>query len=178
MLDGVEWNVRFAQAATPDLIEKFKGAFESYWESPDYEPYDPERDGERFDHAVRVKGNAELSPIFHFDLQAWPFQREMLQRLEAERERHHRYRNLVVAATGTGKTLIAAFDYRQLRQRLQNPSLLFVAHRREILSQSLAAYRSVLRDGAFGEMFVDGHRPDQGRHVFASIQSARSGRSK
>ena len=49
----------------------------------------------------------------------WPFQREMLQRLEAERERHHRYRNLVVAATGTGKTLVAAFDYRRLRETLR-----------------------------------------------------------
>ncbi len=82
----------------------------------------------------------------------------MLQRLEAERERHHRYRNLVVAATGTGKTMVAAFDYRALRGRMQNPSLLFVAHRREILSQSLATYRAVLRDGSFGDLLVDGHR--------------------
>ena len=34
-----------------------------------------------------------------------------------ERERHERHRNLVVAATGTGKTVVAALDYRQLRQR-------------------------------------------------------------
>ena len=171
MLDGVEWNVRLAQASTPDLIDKFKAAFESYWADPSYEPYDPALDGDRFDQAVRATSGTEPTPIFHFDLQPWPFQREMLQRLDAERERHHRYRNLVVAATGTGKTLVAAFDYRQLRPRLQNPSLLFVAHRREILSQSLAAYRAVLRDGSFGELLVDGHRPEQGRHVFASIQS-------
>jgi superfamily II DNA or RNA helicase/HKD family nuclease len=171
MLDGVEWNVRFAQASTPDLIDKFKAAFESYWASPDYEPYDPDRDADRFDRAVRCTVITEASPIFHFDLQPWPFQREMLQHLEAERDRHHRYRNLVVAATGTGKTLVAAFDYRRIRERLQNPSLLFVAHRREILLQSLSAYRAVLRDGAFGELFVDGHRPAEGRHVFASIQS-------
>lgn len=171
MLDGVEWNVRLAQASTPDLIEKFKAAFESYWADPDYEPYDPARDADRFDRAVRSTAAAEPTYAFHFDLQPWPFQREMLQRLEAERERHHRHRNLVVAATGTGKTLVAAFDYRRLREQLHNPSLLFVAHRREILSQSLAAYRAVLRDGSFGELLVDGHRPAQGRHVFASIQS-------
>lgn len=171
MLDGVEWNVRLAQASTPDLIEKFKAAFESYWADPDYEPYDSARDAERFDRAVRAISAPEPSFAYHFDLQPYPFQREMLQRLEAERERHHRYRNLVVAATGTGKTLVAAFDYQRLRSRLQNPSLLFVAHRREILSQSLAAYRAVLRDGSFGELLADGHRPAEGRHVFASIQS-------
>ena len=171
MLDGVEWNVRLGQASTPDLIEKFKAAFESYWADADYEPYDPARDADRFDRAVRATSITEPSPIFHFDLQPWPFQREMLQHLEVERERHHRYRNLVVAATGTGKTLVAAFDYRRLRERCQNPSLLFVAHRREILSQSLTAYRAVFRDGSFGELLVDGHRPQKHQHVFASIQS-------
>ena len=171
MLDGVEWNVRLAQASTPDLIDKFKAAFESYWQDSDYEPYDSARDAQRFDVAVRSTTATAPSPIFNIDVQPWAYQREMLQRLETERERHHRHKNLVVAATGTGKTLVAAFDYRRLRERLQNPTLLFVAHRKEILSQSLGAYRAVLRDGAFGELLVDGHRPDQGRHVFASIQS-------
>ena len=171
LLDGVEWNVRLAQAATPELIDKFKAAFEGYWADADYEPYEPARDADRFDRAVRALVVSESSPIFHFDLQPWPFQREMLQRLETERERHHRYRNLVVAATGTGKTVVAAFDYRRLREHLTNPSLLFVAHRREILLQSLNAYRAVLRDGSFGELLVDGQRPEQGRHLFASVQS-------
>ena len=171
MLDGVEWNVRLAQASTPDLIDKFKAAFESYWQDPDYETYDSARDAQRFDVAVRATAATAPSPIFNIDVQPWPYQREMLQRLETERERHHRHKNLVVAATGTGKTLVAAFDYRRLRERLQNPTLLFVAHRKEILAQSLGAYRAVLRDGAFGELLVDGHRPDQGRHVFASVQS-------
>jgi superfamily II DNA or RNA helicase len=153
------------------LIENFKAAFENYWADSDYEAYDPSRDADRFDRAVRATVVSVPTEVFHFDLQPWPFQREMLQRLEAERERHHRFRNLVVAATGTGKTLVAAFDYRRLRERLQNPTLLFVAHRREILSQSLHAYRAVLRDASFGELLVDGHRPEQGRHVFASVQS-------
>lgn len=61
MLDGVEWNVRLAQASTPDLIEKFKAAFESYWADPDYETYDPARDANRFDSAVRVTRAAEPS---------------------------------------------------------------------------------------------------------------------
>jgi HKD family nuclease len=81
MLDGVEWNVRLAQAATPDLIDKFKAAFESYWENPDYETYDPGRDAERFDRAIRSPA-AEALPIFNIDVQPWPYQREMLQRLE------------------------------------------------------------------------------------------------
>ena len=96
----------------------------------------------------------------------------MLDALEAERELHDRHRNLVVAATGTGKTVIAALDYRHLvAEGRAAPSLLFVAHRREILEQSLRTYREVLADGDFGELYVGGARPERWNHVFASVQS-------
>lgn len=99
------------------------------------------------------------------------FVEEMLEKLAVERDRHHRYKNLVVAATGTGKTIVAALDYKRLRDRDGDLRLLFVAHRQEILKQSLGAFRQVLRSGDFGELYVDGHRPDEWRHVFASVQS-------
>jgi superfamily II DNA or RNA helicase len=100
----------------------------------------------------------------------------MLETLDAERSVHNRHRNLVVAATGTGKTVIAALDYRRLRDAAEGqgepaPSLLFVAHRREILQQSIRTYREVLSDASFGEEYHSGLRPERWRHVFASIQS-------
>ena len=97
----------------------------------------------------------------------------MLESLDVERTVHNRHRNLVVAATGTGKTVIAALDYRGLcsTQTADRPSLLFVAHRREILEQSLRTYREVLADASFGELYVGGARPERWRHVFASVQS-------
>ena len=79
----------------------------------------------------------------------------MLEALATEREAHNRHRNLLVAATGTGKTVVAALDYRRLAdQQGRRPSLLFVAHRREILAQSMRTYREVMADGTFGEMWV------------------------
>jgi superfamily II DNA or RNA helicase len=59
-----------------------------------------------------------------------------------------------VAATGTGKTIVAA-QLPSPREQMGNPTLLFVAHRQELLGQSLA-FRQVLKDGAFGELYVDG----------------------
>jgi superfamily II DNA or RNA helicase len=67
-----------------------------------------------------------------FDLRPYPFQEEILDVLAAEREVQDKHRHLVVAATGTGKTMIAAFDYRRWAPA-PRPSLLFVAHREEIL---------------------------------------------
>ena len=44
MLDGVEWNVRLSQVTRPDILEKFRAMFDSYWKEPDFEEYDPNRD--------------------------------------------------------------------------------------------------------------------------------------
>jgi superfamily II DNA or RNA helicase len=171
LVDGVEWNVRLSQVTSPDILEKFRATFDSYWAEADFEDYDPARDGARLDRALASVFAADTLQIAALDVIPYPHQTEILECLKVERERHHRFRSLVVAATGTGKTIVAALDYRRLREQMGNPSLLFVAHRKEILGQSLAAFRQVLRDGSFGEFYVDGHRPDEWRHVFASVQS-------
>ena len=94
----------------------------------------------------------------------------MLYDLEVARDEHGHHRNLVVAATGTGKTLVAAFDFRRLRLR-PSRGCSSSPTRKEILLQSVQRFRAVLRDPVFGELFVDGRRPDEWNHVFASIQS-------
>ena len=95
----------------------------------------------------------------------------MLEALTMERERHDRHRSLVVVAMGTGKTVVAALDYARLLERRGEPlSLLFVAHREEILEQSSATYRAVLRDGSFGQKHGGG-AVAANSHVFALIQS-------
>lgn len=171
LLDGVEWNVRLSEVTSPDIFRKFHATFESYWQDSEYEHYGP-GDAERFDKAVSVGEQSTALQFVNIDVHPYPHQQEILDRLEVERDRHNRHRNLVVAATGTGKTIVSALDYKRIRERFgHGTSLLFVAHRKELLLQSLQAFRVVLRDHAFGELYVDGHRPDEWRHVFASVQS-------
>lgn len=97
----------------------------------------------------------------------------MLERLRVEREIRGRNHNLLVAATGTGKTVMAALDYSELCNAAGdgNPTLLFVAHRKEILKQSLDTYRKVLDDASFGELLYGGQDPRALTHLFASVQS-------
>ncbi len=105
-------------------------------------------------------------------LHAYRHQHDMLERLAVERVLHDRHHNLLVAATGTGKTVMAALDYQRLCQDHGRPlSLLFVAHRREILQQSLSTYRKVLHQESFGEPLHSGEIPTRWTHVFASVQS-------
>jgi superfamily II DNA or RNA helicase len=167
LLDGAEWNVRLSKKATPHVVEKFSATFDSYWNDSSFEDHDPERLRE----ALRTSRSTTTIDLAPLDVIARPHQREILEQLTVERERHGRWKNLVVAATGTGKTVVAALDYRELRKRPGFDRLLFVAHRQEILDQTLRVFRTVLRDGSFGELFVDGHRPEEWTHVFASVQS-------
>lgn len=178
LVDGLEWNVRLSAMSTPHLLEKFRATFDSYWENREFELYRPDRDADRLRTALDIaSGKRARDPLAitlsGLDVRPKAYQAEMLEQLDAERTIHDRHRNLIVAATGTGKTVIAALDYRRLARDVhgRDLSLLFVAHRKEILLQSQRMYREVLTDATFGELLVDGQEPTRWRHVFASIQS-------
>ncbi|MBI5169180.1 MAG: DUF3427 domain-containing protein [Candidatus Eisenbacteria bacterium] len=172
--DGLEWNVRVGSESV-SVLRKFQATFEAYWNDPSFEGFDPERDGERLRAALRAERAGESASVL-LDIHPYPYQAAILEALAAERQVHNRWRNLVVAATGTGKTVIAALDYRQFREGFREqhgrfPRLLFIAHRQEILTQARATFRHALRLAEFGELFVAGERPTNGDTVFASIQS-------
>ncbi|MER7504604.1 DUF3427 domain-containing protein [Nonomuraea pusilla] len=173
LLDGLEWNVRLSSVTTARLLDKFEATFDSYWNRPQFEPYDPATDADRLDEALaRSQAGKQLFDIPELVPHPFDHQREMLADLDRERTIHDRHRNLLVAATGTGKTVVAAFDYRNLQQRLgRQPSLLFVAHRREILAQAMRTYRQVLAVPDFGELHVGEEKSRHWRHVFAGVQS-------
>lgn len=176
LVDGIEWNVRTSAGLTPAIVEKFIATFDTYWNSPQFGPFDPARDLELLKEALKDaswKGGETKLALSSLDVRPYPYQEVMLEALAAERSVHDRHKNLLVAATGTGKTVIAALDYRSLTEANDGvpPRLLFIAHRKEILEQSLRTYREVLRRPDFGELLVDGKSPTKWQHVFASIQS-------
>lgn len=179
---GLEWTVKIAQRSQAALFGRAAAHFETLWDDGEFQPYDAQDANHReaLQAALRREsghgggdGAALLLPTF-FDLQPKSYQQDMLEQLAAERERG-RWRNLVVAATGTGKTVVAAFDYRNQVQREGGlPRLLFVAHREEILRQALRTYREVLRRPDFGELLAGGRDPARHDHLFATIDSVAS----
>ncbi len=163
---GLEWNVRASGARNRDVIDKVAAVFETYWQSGDFLPYV----AAEFEKHSRRDESRATTFLPSVEIRLDPFQERMLEEIEVARERGHR-RNLLVAATGTGKTVMAAVDYARLCERPGRNRLLFVAHREEILKQSLATFRLALRKGDFGELWVRGQSPKDWEHVFASIQS-------
>ncbi len=174
---GLEWNVKITTKDLPETIQKIEATFESYWNSPEFEAY-VERDRVRLERALKAEkysGTGTGGP-FLFDISPYPFQQEILDRLDAERKIRGFFKNLVVAATGTGKTVVSAFDYKRfVKENHGKPNrLLFVAHREEILKQSMACFQAVLRDPNFGDLFVGYSRPTSLDHLFLSVQTFNS----
>jgi superfamily II DNA or RNA helicase len=174
--EGLEWTTKISHYELPYLWNKIASTFETYWQDDEFQPYEGDAPT-RLRKAISRERTSAFEPQSSvlFDLSPYPFQQEILDVLAAERELHQKQRQLVVAATGTGKTMIAAFDYARICRQLGNkPSLLFVAHREEILRQAMGTFRGVLRDQNFGDLLVGGCNPEQENHLFCSIQSYNS----
>jgi len=180
--DGIEWTVKLSEVEAPHIVDRFRGAFDSLWSDEEFEPFRPDDE----DFCRRVKLSLEHarrgpdrpgsgSPAF-FDLRPHPYQQATLDQLETERADRGYFRNLVVAPTGTGKTLVAAFDYRRQPFTGSRPRLLFLAHREELLRQARDRFRHVLRDESFGDLLGGGEEPAGYAHLFTTVQSFRSRR--
>ena len=183
LIGGIEWTVKFAQASGSSLFSAAVANFETLWNDREFQPYDP-NDAQHREALTRAlaneRGHGNKQGVANanvvaiqtwFDLQPKSYQQEMLDRLAAER-RLGRRRNLLVAATGTGKTVVAAFDYLRLKnEEGAAPRLLFIAHQSQILAQALSTFRQVLRDPAFGELLDGNNTPEQYGHLFATINT-------
>lgn len=173
LTSGLEWNLKITSQEIPHIIHKSLSTFETYWASNEFEAFDGDvLSVEKLTRALKQqRGDGDNNVSHFFDINPFPHQNEILEQLSVERSVHKRFRNLVVAATGTGKTLISAFDFTRFLKAKPNANFLFVAHREEILKQAQSAYRGVLRNGAFGELWVGGHTPSHYRQLFVSIQT-------
>ncbi|MFH6998188.1 DUF3427 domain-containing protein [Flavobacterium sp. FlaQc-57] len=173
LTDGLEWNLKITTKEVGHIIDKFKKTFEAYWQNADFELYDESIHSEKLVDALK-QGRFSKEYTFttaYFDIKPFPYQKEILEKLEVERTVHNRYRNLLVAATGTGKTVISAFDYKNFKTNNKSSKLLFVAHRKEILQQAKATFQGVLKDNNFGDLWVDGIEPNSNEYLFVSVQT-------
>ncbi len=172
--DGLEWNIRVTNEENPHIIRTALATFDMYWNSPNFEDF---RIGgiQKFNEELKKNSIKERDDTFiyqHYSL--LPHQKQILDKLRVEREELGNNRNLIVAATGTGKTVMSAFDYLAFKNKKggKRCNFLYIVHREEILKQSLSTYRSVLNDPNFGTLWVGSYSPKEEsdyEHLFVSI---------
>jgi len=172
--EGLEWTAKISQYETAHLWEHAIAAFESHWEDRgEFTKCGTENIEELRKALVQEQpGQTETEDsVPLFDLRPYGYQQVILDDIQHERNAG-KHKHLVIAATGTGKTMVAAFDYKQFaKEQTGRPRLLYIAHREEILKQARAAFRQVIGDGSFGETLTGGAQPAGFTHLFCTVQS-------
>ncbi len=172
LTEGTEWNMKISEYTSAEVIDKYRITFETYWNANEFRRFD----GSNINDTRMLKESLskEVSKDgikFNFDIRPYAYQQEILDKLEVERKIFKSRRNLIVAATGTGKTVVSAFDFKRYYKENPNCKLLFLAHRKEILEQSIGTFRGIFKDQNFGDLWVGEYAPSEYNHVFASIQT-------
>ncbi|MFA7157270.1 MAG: DUF3427 domain-containing protein [Bacilli bacterium] len=174
MSTGLEWNVKLSEKESFEIITKINATFETYWNDSTFEKFDNSDEARTYLTNALKKSQRNENDITFLDINPYTYQKEILENLDAERKVFGRYKNLVVAATGIGKTVISAFDYKKFKEDNSRSRLLFVAHREEILKKSRDTFRYILKDLNFGELLVGNNKPESIENLFVSIQSFNS----
>lgn len=169
LTSGIEWNYRFSSKTDTQNYEKFYNTFVDLFENHSMVIDDDElkrysknwhrpavsKDLDRYD----LQDSKTSNNIVLFEPRG--VQIEALCSLENTRAEGAR-RALVQAATGVGKTYLAAFDSKKYER------VLFVAHREEILKQAAESFKNVRNSDDYG--FFDGESKCTDKSViFASV---------
>lgn len=179
MTSGLEWNMKVSEKDSKNIVDKFRATFESYFYDDEFKLFTEEESENLKNELFKAKYkqvNIENEELVNFNIKPYHYQQEMLDKLKVERELLNHNKNLIVAATGVGKTVISAFDYKnycKINKGKVN-RLLFIAHREDILKQSLKTFRNILKDRNFGSLYTGNYIPNNIDYVFMTIQSFNS----
>ena len=182
LTSGIEWNYRFSSVSDPKNYEKFYQAFEELFKHHSIIIDDEElkrysqtwhrpavaKDLERYEYSHQNEENESEDTKVRLLYEPRGAQIEALCALEDTRAEGAK-RALVQAATGVGKTYLAAFDSKSYER------VLFVAHREEILKQAAVSFRNVRNSEDYG-FFTGEEKSTDKSVIFASV--ATLGRSE
>jgi len=173
-----EWNVKLTDNDFFDIYNQSFNQFQKLWNSNEaieltedfvgkYEEYrEKNRPQNTFDYRKIQTEKKKFIPN--------SMQTEILEKLKNTRKSGNN-RGLVVAATGTGKTYLAAMDVKEFFKNRKNSSFLFIAHREELLDNAIRVFSDILHieKENFGRIF-SGNKEVGHNMIFASIQSLRN----
>ena len=187
-----EWNVKLTDSSFFNIYEKSLNQFEKLWHSneaieltedfvDEYEKYKKSINVQNtFDYRkTKIEQENEFVPN--------SMQKRVLQKLKETRINGNK-KGLVISATGTGKTYLAAMDIKQFfkiysntenklfeKPKISNIKFLFIAHREELLENAINVFSKIIKidKNEFGRIY-GGLKEIDKSIIFASIQSLRN----
>ncbi len=165
LTDGIEWNYRLTRDGQEEDFNYYKNTFENLfynesiivdemelekyaktWKKPKVNDYIPDEKNKVIE-LFQPRG-AQIEALYNLN-------KTRLDGMD---------KGLVLAATGVGKTYLAAFDSQNFKR------ILFVAHREEILKQAYDTFKNVRTDDELG-FFMNKFRDTECDILFATVQT-------
>ena len=160
-----EWNLQVTSAENGELLREVQGEFDALWDQsiPLRDYIDAYR--RIYEDKKRVIAQRPVVSFEQASLEPNSMQVSFITNLTDSMDAGLR-RALLISATGTGKTYAAAFAVRNLQPR----RMLFLAHREQVLKQSMASFERVLGSGSFGLLSGNSREVDAD-YLFATMQT-------
>ena len=169
LTSSIEWNYRFNKSSNPNDFNVFYETFEDLFYNHSYEitddvlkDYSKSWKKPKVQSDIEKEENSEENNILNI-FEPRGAQIEALYGLKQSREEGYD-KGLVVAATGIGKTYLAAFDSREYER------VLFIAHREEILKQAAISFKNVRNSDDIG-FFYGNQKDTKNSFIFALVQT-------
>lgn len=165
LTSSIEWNYRFNKSSNPNDFNEFYETFEDLFYNHSYEITDEVlKDYSKSWKKPKVQSDIEKEENNVLNIfEPRGAQIEALYGLKQSREEGYD-KGLVVAATGIGKTYLAAFDSREYER------VLFIAHTEEILKQAAISFKNVRNSDDIG-FFYSNQKDTKNKFIFSLVQT-------
>lgn len=168
---NMEWNLKVISCVDGELVRNTRKEFDSVWTRAI--PVTPEwiQQYSTLYRDAKTRRNAnpqEMPETTEDEREIIPnlMQKEAIASLEAVRA-EHKERALLISATGTGKTYLAAFDVRQFKTK----KFLFLVHRETIARKSEESFKDILGSSIKTSFYIGSERSLEADYIFGMIQT-------
>lgn len=167
LLRNVEWNVRIVSKRDFPIIDDVLNQFSLLWEKTQRVNEVFLSEYEQFvNDLLELKKNEEKFIYREVTVRPNKMQERAIQQLHRLRTRGED-RGLVIAATGTGKTYVSAFDVQQFSPN----RVLFIAHREDILIKAEESFKKVLGSRIYTGRLSGTSKDIHAKYLFSTINS-------
>ncbi|MBU0925699.1 DEAD/DEAH box helicase [bacterium] len=161
---NIEWNVKTLSKKDDVFLQNVLSEFDELWKSS-YEAND-EFLQEYAEFLTKQK--KEFTPSFSFkkSIKTNFMQDKALLRLEQLRLSGEN-KALIIAATGSGKTYLSAFDVKKFEAK----TMLFLVHRENILLSAKESFENILGDEFSYGLYTGNKKEKDCNYIFSTIQT-------
>ena len=157
---NIEWNIKTTLKKEDEFLKNILNEFNLLWE----ESYEV---NEEFLQSYELIYNEqkERTFVYNKNIKTNFMQKTALEKLENLRQKNQK-RALIIAATGSGKTYLSAFDVKKFNAK----KMLFLVHRENILLSAKQSFENIIPNRTFG-LFTGNKKEKEKDYLFSTIQT-------